>query len=444
MYIPEKTTVLVIGGGPAGTSAAALLQREGHHVTLLESAKFPRYHVGESMLPSMRNYLRFIGLEDDFVKQDFLKKPGASFKLVHGIRASWTDFTALGPDYATWNVVRSEMDDVMFRHAAKQGVKTFDGTRVDAIQFEGEPDASRPISASWVNKEGETGQIAFDWLVDASGRAGIMSTKYLQNRKMRESLRNVAVWGYWKDVKLYGKGTIKEGSGWFEALTDETGWSWVIPLHNGTTSIGIVMHQTYSNKKKAVPKADGSKPSLMEHYLDQLQYLPGVKDLIGEEGEMIPGSLKSASDFSYSATKYAGDHYRIIGDAANFVDPFFSSGVHIAMTGGLSAATTICASIKGQIPERLSQAWHDAKVGVAHTRFLFVVLGAYKQMHIQQNLVLSDVDEDNFDRAFEMFRPVIFGLADSQRKLTDTKVQDMMDVCQSFFDPLQGKSMVPN
>jgi hypothetical protein len=327
------------------------------------------------------------------------------------------------------------MDELMLRHAQKEGVDVFEETKADEIQFEGDPKTSRPISATWSKKDGSTGKIEFDWLVDASGRAGIMSTKYLANREMREMLRNVAVWGYWNDVSRYGVGTKKANSAWFEALNDESGWAWIIPLHNGTTSVGFVMHQTMSNKKKAILKADGTKPSLTEHYLDQLQYVPGVKERIGDKGSFIPGSTKSTSDFSYSASRYSGDHFRIIGDAANFVDPFFSSGVHIGMTGALSASATICASIKGQVDEVASQAWHDAKVGIAHTRFLFVVLGAYKQMHLQSVPVLSDINQDNFDTAFNMFRPVIFGLADSQKKLTDTKVQEVMEICQSFFDP---------
>jgi len=105
------------------------------------------------------------------------------------------------------------------------------------------------------------------------------------------------------------------------------------------------------------------------------------------------------------------------------------------MTGGLSAALTVCASIKGQVPETLAQEWHDTKVGIAHTRFLFVVLGAYQQMHLQSYPVLSDVNEKNFDEAFKMFHPVIYGTADSAAKLTDAKVQEMMDRFGGFFDP---------
>ncbi|KAF7348029.1 FAD/NAD(P)-binding domain-containing protein [Mycena sanguinolenta] len=426
---PSHATILIMGGGPAGSYAASALQREGHEVVLLESAHFPRYHVGESLLPSMRNYLRFIGLEDEFADYGFLTKPGASFKLVHGIPDTWTDFTRMGPGYGTWNVIRSEMDHLFLRHAEKQGVRAFQGTRVESIEFEGDPASSRPIAANWANKDGDTGKITFDWLIDATGRAGIMSTKYLKTREMRESLRNVAVWGYWKGVKRYAEGTKKANSGWFEALTDETGWSWTIPLHDGTTSIGFVMHQTASNAKKS------TKPTLTDHYLDQLQFVPGVRELIGEEGSMISDSIKSAADYSYSATRYSGDHFRIVGDAANFVDPFFSSGVHIAITGGLSAALTVCASIKGQVSEAIAQEWHDSKVGIAHTRFLFVVLGAYQQMHLQMHPILSDINAKNFDEAFKMFRPVIYGLADSSKGLTDSKVQDMMDTFQNYFDP---------
>ncbi|KAF7348035.1 FAD/NAD(P)-binding domain-containing protein [Mycena sanguinolenta] len=173
------------------------------------------------------------------------------------------------------------------------------------------------------------------------------------------------------------------------------------------------MHQTASNAKKS------TKPTLTDHYLDQLQFVPGVREFIGEEGSMISDSIKSAADYSYSATRYSGDHFRIIGDAAR----------------GLSAALTVCASIKGQVSEAIAQEWHDSKVGIAHTRFLFVVLGAYQQMHLQMHPILSDINAKNFDEAFKMFCPVIYGLADSSKGLTDSKVQDMMDTFQNYFDP---------
>ncbi|KAJ7198970.1 hypothetical protein GGX14DRAFT_573055 [Mycena pura] len=428
---PTQTEILVIGGGPAGSYAAAALQREGHQVTVLEADKFPRYHIGESLLPMMRNYLDFIGAAQAMENHGFIVKPGAAFRLVHGIPETWTEFLSLGPGFQTWNVIRSEMDDLLLKHAGKQGASVFEETRVKSIDFSGEPGKSRPIAANWVNKSGQEGKIAFEWLVDASGRAGVMSTKYLKNRHMRESLRNIAVWGYWTGAKRYAAGTPKANSGWFEALTDESGWSWTIPLHDGTTSIGFVMHQDFSIAKKA--KTSGLK----EHYLDQLQFCPGVRELLGEDAKLVEGSIKTASDYSYFASSYSGDHFRVIGDAANFVDPFFSSGVHIALTGGLSAAVTICASIKGEATEEVAQKWHDSKVGIAHTRFLFVVLGAYQQMQLQSYPILSDVDAENFDEAFKMFYPgaVIFGLADGSTALTDSRVREMMDRFQHVFDP---------
>ena len=94
----------------------------------------------------------------------------------------------------------------------------FEETMVDSIDFEGKPNSSRPVAAHWSKKDGTSGKITFDWLVDATGRAGLLSTKYLKNREMREALRNVADWGYWKGVKRYAEDTPKSGSAWFEAL----------------------------------------------------------------------------------------------------------------------------------------------------------------------------------------------------------------------------------
>lgn len=152
-----------------------------------------------------------------------------------------------------------------------------------------------------------------------------MSTRYLHNRRFNASLKNIAVWGYWKEVESYGQGTQRSGAPWFEALTgkspvnicyffihisflDESGWAWFIPLHNGSTSVGIVVSQKVYNATA------GSTVALPARYLASLNLAPGVVKLIGK-GMLVAGSVKSASDFSYSAPFYAGPNYRIVGDA---------------------------------------------------------------------------------------------------------------------------------
>ncbi|KAG2342279.1 FAD/NAD(P)-binding domain-containing protein [Suillus weaverae] len=171
--LPTSTEILVVGGGPAGSYAAAALAREGFEVTLLEAAHFPRYHIGESLLPSVRPFLAFVGAEESIMNYGFTIKPGAAVKLNQFKREGYTDFIALNPDNGSWNVIRSEFDDLLFRHASKCGAAVFDNTRVAKFQFDGE----RPVSADWSNAStGIQGRISFNYLVDASGRNGIMST----------------------------------------------------------------------------------------------------------------------------------------------------------------------------------------------------------------------------------------------------------------------------
>ncbi|KAF7554693.1 hypothetical protein G7Z17_g2692 [Cylindrodendrum hubeiense] len=428
--IPKKTTVLVIGGGPGGSYAASALAREGIDVTLLEGDKFPRYHIGESMLASIRHLLRF---------------PGAAFKLNPRKREGYTDFLAAGgPDNYAWNVIRSESDKLMFDHAGESGANIFDGVQVKSVEFQGgvtpvadgaeNPNPGRPISATYMIKDTkETGEIAFDYVIDASGRMGILSTKYMKNRRYNQGLKNVANWGYWKGTNAYAPGTTRENSPFFEALQDESGWAWFIPLHNGTSSVGIVENQKLSIEKKKASKAESSQ----EFYLENLKLAPNLLALIGD-GEQID-KVKSASDYSYSASAYAFPYARIIGDAGCFIDPYFSSGVHLAVVGGLSAAATICASIRGDTNEAAAADWHSKKVADAYTRFLLVVLSAYRQIRSQEEPVLTDIDEDHFDRAFAMFRPIIQGTADvGNKKLSQDELQKTLEFCANAFEPVKS------
>ncbi|KAG6895109.1 hypothetical protein C0992_003120 [Termitomyces sp. T32_za158] len=183
---PNSTKILVIGGGPAGSYAATALARgtvytHGFDVTLFERDIFPRYHIGETILPSCRYFLAFIGAEVLIKNHGFLVK----------------------------------FDELLLRHAAASGVKVFEGVKVTDIKFSDE----RPVSAIYEIEGNKREEIHFEYLVDASGRTGLLSTKYLKNRRFTNSLRNMALWGYWKGGGRYAQGTDRENAPWTEALT---------------------------------------------------------------------------------------------------------------------------------------------------------------------------------------------------------------------------------
>jgi flavin-dependent dehydrogenase len=293
----------------------------------------------------------------------------------------------------------------MFRHAGDCGAGIFDGTKVTSIKFEPENDPAMsfsspgtPVSVSWSKKDGMTGSTRFKYLIDATGRAGLMSTRYLHNRQMNDSLKANASWGYWEGAETPRKGMKGENDPYFEALADGSGWVWAIPLHNQTMSVGVVMKQALMVEMKR--KYDLSSQELYQKALNTTtlpsHLLPNAKLVSG---------VRSASDWSYNAPEYAGPNWRIIGDAGCFIDPFFSSGVHLAVTGGLSAAVTICATERGHCDPRKAAEWHSAKISDSYNRFLLVVTSCLKQIGDRDEPVLTEWNEGNFDRAFDIFQP---------------------------------------
>ncbi|KAJ5643189.1 FAD/NAD(P)-binding domain-containing protein [Penicillium longicatenatum] len=386
MSIPVDCTVLVVGDGP--------------------------YHIGESLLLTTRHYLDLIDLTPDFEDHGFMHKNGAAFRFNN------TDFLAAGgPKNHSWNVIRSEADNIIFQHAGKSGAKVFDGVKVHSLHFisYGDQEASdinpgKPISASWSAKDGTTGIIRFGYLVDASGRAGLVSTKYLKNRSFNPGLKNVTSWGYFRNAGRYGAGTCAEGAPYFHVLEDGMGWAWFIPLHNRTTSVGVVTQQSCVASKKAMI----GSPSSKDFFLANVKDVTGLHDLLGH-AELV-SDVKSASDWSYSASSYASPYIHIVGDA-------------VGGGGGLSAAVTICASLKGQCGEASAANWHSQKIREAYTRFLLAVGSSYNQMMGKERPVLSEIDEHNFDRAFDIFRPIIQGTVEIGGKLSQQELAESVKFC---------------
>ncbi|KAJ5174141.1 radH flavin-dependent halogenase [Penicillium canariense] len=402
MDIPDRCTVLVVGGGPGGSYAASVLAREGIHTVLLEADEFP-------------------------------SKPAAySNFLQHGQHA--------------WNVDRSECDDLMFKHARECGARAFDGVKVQSIEFlptgcqDGQESGEqahigKPVSASWISKNKTTGSIKFRYLVDASGRAGLISTKYMKNRTFNEGLKNVATWGYFEGFEMYGVGTFAEGCPYFASFPDGSGWVWFIPLEENRVSVGVVMEQKSATAKKKLMESPSSRTWL----LAQVKEAPEISVLLAKA--TLVSDVKSASDWSYTASTYASTNIRIVGDAGCFIDPLFSSGIHLALTGAFSAAATICSSIRGDCSEKFAADWHSKRVHEAYARFLLVVASTYGQITGKEASILNDEGESNFDNAFELIRPIIQGSAEeSTGKAAPEDASEAVAFCLTVIQKAQNRS----
>jgi flavin-dependent dehydrogenase len=191
--IAERTQALVIGGGPAGSTTATLLARNGIDVTLLESSRFPRYHIGESLLPSILPIMDLLGAREKMDKHGYVHKSGAYLEWG---QESWPlNFGELaGSRTYAFQVIRSEFDHMLLQHSAEQGARVFEGVEVRNIHFDGD----RPVRANYLIKGengggGEMGEVCFDYLIDASGRNGVMSNHYLHNRRFHDVFKNIAI-----------------------------------------------------------------------------------------------------------------------------------------------------------------------------------------------------------------------------------------------------------
>ncbi|MFD5420942.1 NAD(P)/FAD-dependent oxidoreductase [Streptomyces sp. NPDC127069] len=394
-----QTDVLVVGGGPAGATAAALLARQGHEVTLLEKERFPRYHIGESLLPSLLPLLDLLGAREAVERRGFVRKTGAYYDW--GGQEWELCFGGLGRSAQySFQVVRSEFDHALLDHAREQGVRVHEETAVRSVEFRD----GRAAAATWSSATA-TGAVSYRHLVDASGRAGLVSARHLRTRRFHDAFRNVALWGYWRDaarVESAPPGAICLFS------LPEDGWFWAIPLHDGTLSVGLV------TDKHSFAAARQSLGGTEDLYADRLRRCPPLARLLAGADRVTP--LRVDTDYSYVADHFCGPGWFLAGDAACFLDPLLSTGVHLAMYSGMLAAASITAALRQDVSETEAAAFYHQAYRHAYERLLILVGAFYdihqgRDAHFRRAQQLSRRDQRDL-RLHESFLHIVSGVED--------------------------------
>jgi flavin-dependent dehydrogenase len=321
--------VAVIGGGPAGSTAATVLARAGRRVWLLERDRFPRFHIGESLLASVNDVFDAIGVADRIRAAGFPQKWGATFITPDGRVERFADFAVSAEVAApqTWQVPRATMDHLLLDHAGASGVDVRQGHRVldVAIDDDGVTVSVRGPAQGATAPDLYT--VRARAVVDASGRTGILS-RALGLRVDEPDLANIAIFSHYAGVpRNEGRraGDIRV------VARRDLGWFWLIPISGDLTSVGVVLPQSVF---LALPKLEPDV--LLERLIGDT---PAVSKLMAQAERRWP--VRVEKDFSFGSRTYAGDRWVVVGDAGSFLDPVFSSGVAIALESGLEGARAI-------------------------------------------------------------------------------------------------------
>ncbi len=312
----QECDVLIIGGGPAGSTAAALLAERGRDVVLLEKAAHPRFHIGESLLPRNTALLDRLGLREQ-VAAIGVHKPGAEF--VSDATGQSVHFAfALGLDKQytySWQVRRAEFDELLFRTARFRGARAEENTRVTEIQF-APPGGRAQVTAA--GPDGGLRRFAPRFVLDASGRDTFLAGK-LRTKQSNKHNTTAALYAHFRGVERRGG----ELEGYITVHLAEDGWFWMIPLPDGVMSVGFVGDQSAFKGRRGTPH---------DLLMDRINGSPTVSARM-RRAELL-SDVTSTGNYSYRSTSAWGEGYMLIGDAFGFVDPVFSSGVLLAMTAG--------------------------------------------------------------------------------------------------------------
>jgi flavin-dependent dehydrogenase len=324
---PERCEVLVIGGGPAGSTIAALLAERGRHVVVVEKDRHPRFHIGESLLPLNLPLFDKLGIRDQIERISMLKY-GVEFVSPYHRKAVSFDFAnAWDKDFPySYQVRRSEFDHLLLKNATAKGAEVVEGIRVTDVMFA--PEGGAEIKGRDEDGQERRWQAAF--VVDASGRDTLLAAQLgIKQRNRRHN--SAAIFGHFTGARrLPGKAEGNISIFWFDH-----GWFWFIPLADGTTSVGAVCPPTYFKSR------DGD---LTSFFMKTIAMCPEIADRLKEASLAAP--VIATGNYSYSAERMSGRSFILVGDAFAFIDPVFSTGVYLAMTTGFLGADAVDACLR--------------------------------------------------------------------------------------------------
>jgi geranylgeranyl reductase family protein len=324
--LSASTDVVVIGGGPAGSTAATLVAQRGRKVVLFERERFPRFHIGESLIPETYWVLKRLNMLPKMQQSPFVKKYSVQFINATGKLSAPFYFWDNKPHECsqTWQVVRSEFDQMMLDNAREHGVEVHEATRVLDVLFEDD----RAVGVRIRREDGSVHEMRARVVVDASGQNGLIQNR-LRLRVWDPLLNKGAIWTYWEGA--YRDTGRDEGATMVIQTPSKNGWFWYIPLHNDIMSVGVVAPFDYLFK---------GRTNYAQTYVEEVEACPAVKERLSR-ARQVTGHF-ATKDYSYRATKVAGDGWVLVGDAFGFLDPLYSSGVLLALKSGEQAADAIC------------------------------------------------------------------------------------------------------
>lgn len=403
-----KTTsydVIVIGGGPAGVTAATLVAQQGFSVLLLERDVYPRFKIGESLIPATGDILRRLGLLEKLQASHFPKKYSVQFFTGDGRGSVPFYFGETSPEHAqTWQVLRSEFDLLLIEHAAEQGVEVHQGVRVEQVLFEGE----RATGVRAILADGATIDLASRIVIDASGQKALIS-RQLKLRATDPNLRQAAIFTHFEDA--HRDAGIDEGATLILQTAEKDSWFWYIPLPENRVSVGVVGQIEY------LIKGRNGDP---QRVFDQEKAIcPGLIPRLENARQVM--DVQVLNEFSYLNTQPAGDGWVLAGDAFGFLDPMYSTGVLLAFRSAEFVADTVVEALREDdlSARRLGQPAAKILAGMKAFRTLVYAfynkefsfakfLKSYPEHRLAVIAILiGDVFERDFEPLFQDLRTMI-------------------------------------